>query len=116
MALIIKNREVVEDSWHVVRAGEDGTLPAVDALLPGQVIVPFTWWKEHKTSLGSAHKKEPIGIWLAPDDEPAELVDGFSRPRSDHAPFPHLARDNQLGGDEFLPCSMHHPTCHGPTR
>ena len=79
MALIIKNREVVEDSWHVVRAGEDGTLPAVDALLPGKVIVPFTWWKEHKASLSSAHKKEPIGIWLAPDDEPAELVEDFDK-------------------------------------
>ena len=79
MASIIKNREVVEDTWHVVRAGEDGTLPAVDALLPGKVIVPFTWWKAHKASLGSAHKKEPIGVWLAPDDEPAELVEDFDK-------------------------------------
>ena len=79
MALIIKNREVVEDDWTVVRAVEDGTLPAVDALLPGKVIVPFTWWKEHKNALTAAHKKEPIGVWLAPDDEPAELVEDFDK-------------------------------------
>jgi uncharacterized protein (DUF934 family) len=80
MALIIKNREVVEDDWTVVRAGEDGTLPTVDAL-PAKVIVPFTWWKEHKDALtsASAHTKELIGVWLAPDDEPAELVEDFDK-------------------------------------
>src|SRR5258707_9582342 len=79
MALIIKNREVIEDDWTVVRAGEDGTLPAVDAVLPAKAIVPFTWWKEHKNALTAAHKKEPIGVWLAPDDEPAELVEDFDK-------------------------------------
>ncbi len=79
MALIIKNREVVSDDWHLVRAAEDGTLPAVDALLPGRVIVPFSWWKQHKNALTAAHKKEPIGVWLAPDDEPAELVEDFDK-------------------------------------
>src|ERR1700722_14312067 len=69
MALIIKNREVVEDDWTVVRAGEDGTLPAVDALLPGKVIVPFTWWKQHKRALTCAHTKDPIGLWLPPPGE-----------------------------------------------
>jgi len=79
MTLIIKNREVVEDNWTVIRAAEDGTMPAVDALLPGKVIVPFTWWKQHKRALTCAHTKDPIGLWLAPDDEPAELVEDFGK-------------------------------------
>ena len=45
MALIIKNRAVVNDDWTVVRAAEDGALPAVDALGAGKVLVPFSLWK-----------------------------------------------------------------------
>ncbi len=41
MALIIKNRAVVNDDWTVVRAAEDGALPAVDALGAGKVLVPL---------------------------------------------------------------------------
>ena len=41
MASIIKNRAIVNDDWTVVRAAEDGTLPAVDALPAGKLIVPF---------------------------------------------------------------------------
>ncbi len=37
MASIIKNRAIVNDDWTVVRAAEDGTLPAVDALPAGKV-------------------------------------------------------------------------------
>ena len=39
MASIIKNRAIVGDDWTLVRAAEDGTLPAVEALPAGKVIV-----------------------------------------------------------------------------
>ena len=67
MTLIIKNRAVVEDDFTVVRAAEDGALPAVDALPAGKVIVPFALWKEHKSAIVASRPKEDIGVWLAPD-------------------------------------------------
>jgi uncharacterized protein (DUF934 family) len=79
MALIIKNRSVVNDDWTVVRAAEDGALPAVDALAPGKIIVPFALWKDHKDALVAARSKDEVGVWLAPDDEPAELAPDFGK-------------------------------------
>ena len=79
MTLIIKNRAVVEDHFTVVRAAEDGALPAVDALPAGKVIVPFALWKEHKSAIVASRPKEDIGVWLAPDDEPADLAPDFGQ-------------------------------------
>jgi uncharacterized protein (DUF934 family) len=79
MALIIKNRAVVNDDWTVVRAAEDGALPAVDALGAGKVLVPFSLWKEHKDALVASRSKEELGVWLAPDDEPADLAADFDK-------------------------------------
>ncbi|MDR5778674.1 DUF934 domain-containing protein [Caballeronia sp. LZ065] len=79
MTLIIKNRAIVEDAFTVVRAAEDGTLPAVDALPAGKIIVPFALWKEHKAAIVATRPQEDIGVWLAPDDEPADLVADFAQ-------------------------------------
>ena len=40
MASIIKNRAIVNDDWTVVRPAEDGSLPAVNELPAGMVLVP----------------------------------------------------------------------------
>lgn len=74
MTSIIKNRSVVDDDWHVVRAGEDGALPSVDALPSGRVLVPFALWKASREALVAARDQNALGVWLAPDDEPAELA------------------------------------------
>jgi uncharacterized protein (DUF934 family) len=79
MALIIKNRAVVRDDWSVVRAAEDGALPAVDALPAGRVIVPFSLWKEQKDAVIASRSKDELGVWLAPDDEPADVVADFDK-------------------------------------
>jgi uncharacterized protein (DUF934 family) len=77
MTLIIKNRAVVEDGFEVIRAAEDGALPAIDALPAGKIIVPFALWKEHKSALIAARAKDELGVWLAPDDEPADIAPDF---------------------------------------
>ena len=64
-----------------MRAAEDGALPAVDALPAGKVIVPFSLWKEHKDALVASRSKEELGVWLAPDDEPADLAPTSTRSR-----------------------------------
>jgi len=51
MASIIKNRAIVNDDWTVVRAAEDGTLPAVDALPAGKVLVPLALWQASRDAL-----------------------------------------------------------------
>jgi uncharacterized protein (DUF934 family) len=79
MTSIIKNRSVVADDWHVVRAGEDGTLPAVDALPRGRVIVPLALWKAGREALLATRGADSLGVWLAPDEEPAELVADFDK-------------------------------------
>ncbi len=79
MTLIIKNRAVVEDSFVVIRAAENGALPAVDALPAGKIIVPFALWKDHKDAIAASRAKDDLGVWLAPDDEPADLVADFGR-------------------------------------
>ena len=75
MALIIKNREVVEDRWHTVRANAEGQLPEPQDLPHGAIIVPFTYWSANRDALTASRSKADLGIWLAPTDEPASLLD-----------------------------------------
>lgn len=78
MASIIKNRAVIDDdAWQVVRAAEDGALPAVDAMPAGKVLVPFALWQAERAALVAAKAKDELGVWLAPDSEPADLVADF---------------------------------------
>jgi uncharacterized protein (DUF934 family) len=86
MTSIIKNRTVVTDEWLVVRAAEAGAdanehaaLPPPDALPAGKLLVPFSYWKTSRDALLAARAKEQLGVWLAPDDEPGELVADFER-------------------------------------
>ncbi|WP_063532781.1 DUF934 domain-containing protein [Burkholderia sp. MSMB1589WGS] len=91
MALIIKNREVVDDAWQVVRAAEDGALPALDALPAGKVLVPLALWLEARDALVAAKTKDELGVWLAPDSEPADLVADFGRIAVIGVEFPRFA-------------------------
>ncbi len=77
MALIIKNRAVVEDSWTVVRAAEDGALPGVADLPAGKVIVPLALWQSARAELVAAKGAADLGVWLAPDSEPADIANDF---------------------------------------
>ncbi|HEY1608758.1 MAG TPA: DUF934 domain-containing protein [Paraburkholderia sp.] len=79
MALIIRNRAIVEDAWTVVRAGEDGTLPEVAALPAGNVIVPLALWQASRDALVAAKSRDELGVWLEPDSEPADLANDFER-------------------------------------
>jgi uncharacterized protein (DUF934 family) len=74
MPQIIKNRTVVDDDWLVVRAAEDGGLPPPDALPAGKIIVPLSYWQASRDALTGARTAAQIGVWLAPDSEPADVV------------------------------------------
>jgi uncharacterized protein (DUF934 family) len=79
MALIIKNRAIVEDSWTVVRAAEDGTLPEVAALPAGKIIVPLALWLAHRDALVASRSKDDLAVWLEPDSEPADIAADFDK-------------------------------------
>jgi uncharacterized protein (DUF934 family) len=82
MADIIKERHVQEDAWKVVTLVDDEA--PFDVCLPvGPLLVPLAVWKANKACLINREYEHgtPLGIWLAPDDDPAEIgndVDDFT--------------------------------------
>jgi uncharacterized protein (DUF934 family) len=79
MASIIKNRAIVNDDWSVVRPAEDGALPAVSELPAGKVIVPLALWQAERDALVASRSAADLGVWLAPDNEPADIVGDFDK-------------------------------------
>ena len=79
MASIIKDRAIVNDDFTVVRAAEDGTLPAIGALPAGKVIVPLALWQGARDALTASRGAQEIGVWLAPDSEPADIAGDFDK-------------------------------------
>ena len=79
MASIIKNRAIVNDDWTVVRPAEDGSLPAVNDLPAGKVLVPLALWQAEREALAASRGAAEIGVWLAPDSEPADIVADFDK-------------------------------------
>ena len=66
---IIKDRQVVADSWTVLRLSEGQT--AATVIVPaGNVIVPLTVWQEQRATLLS---RKDIGVWIA-SAERAETI------------------------------------------
>jgi uncharacterized protein (DUF934 family) len=79
MTSIIKNRAVVNDDWTLVRATEDGALPVVDALPVGKVLVPLALWEAASDTLVATKNRAELGVWLAPDSDPAALAADFDK-------------------------------------
>ena len=65
--LLIKNRQLEQDRWTLVRDAEAGVPDA-------PVIVPLAYWKQQRDSRAGAD----FGVWLAPADDPAELADAIA--------------------------------------
>lgn len=66
MPRLIKQRRLLEDSWHVV--GVDDEIPPT-----GDVIVPLGVWRKQREWLRA--RSGSTGVWLAATDEPAEVGD-----------------------------------------
>jgi len=81
MARIIKDRQVIDDDWIVIAADagkdEQGNVVSPSTLPAGKVIVPFTYWQATREALIASRSKAELAIWLAPDDEPADVVADF---------------------------------------
>jgi uncharacterized protein (DUF934 family) len=67
---VIRNGRVEPDLWTLVGVASAEEL--AQPLPAGPVAVPLAYWKEHRAELVA--RREPVGVWLKPDDEPAELA------------------------------------------
>ncbi len=76
MAKIIKNREIIEDDWTVLRLAANETPDSVK-LPAGPVLVPLSVWQARKEDLIRREWEQgaPYGVWLGPIDDAAELAD-----------------------------------------
>ncbi|WP_137936211.1 DUF934 domain-containing protein [Chitinivorax sp. B] len=74
MPKLIKQLTIVDDRFTLLRPADDGSLPAIPAA--GDIIVPLTCWQSERDQLTS--RKDLIGVWLAPDDDPSEIVADLS--------------------------------------
>lgn len=72
---VIRGRRVEDDAWTVIGLAPHEDLSA--ALPAGAVLVPLSVWLERRDAL--AARREPIGVWLKPDDDPAALAPDLGR-------------------------------------
>lgn len=70
MPQLIKDGAIIEDRWTLVREAATGALP------PGPVIVPLDRWVAEREALLS---RGEVGVWLAPDADPAVLAADVGR-------------------------------------
>ncbi len=68
---IIKNREVVQDDWQLLKLDE-GDTPENVAVPAGCVIVPLKVWQAQGALLRA---RGDVGVWLASDERPELLKD-----------------------------------------
>jgi uncharacterized protein (DUF934 family) len=79
---IIKERRLQDDAWKIVTL-VDGEAP-FDVCLPvGPLLVPISVWKAKKSCLIAREYEHgtPLGIWLSPGDDVAEIandIDDFT--------------------------------------
>ncbi len=68
MPPLIKGQALVDDRWVLRR--DASSLSDVASGAP--VIVPLALWLAHRDALSA---RGDVGVWLAPDDDPAALAD-----------------------------------------
>ena len=66
MQKLIKDGQIIDDNTVILDADFEGELPN------GAVIVPLSYFKEHKTTLKT---RSDVGVWLDSHEEPEELIE-----------------------------------------
>jgi uncharacterized protein (DUF934 family) len=83
MSQLIRQRVVADDCWTLVR--EAASLAELPDGEP--VIVPLGLWIERRAALIA---RGEVGVWLAPDDDPAALAADLARLPLVAVDFPHF--------------------------
>jgi uncharacterized protein (DUF934 family) len=61
---------VEPELWRFLGLAADGTVPEI--LPAGPIAVPLAAWKGRRADFLA--RREPVGVWLVPGDDPAELA------------------------------------------
>ncbi|MEY4591662.1 MAG: hypothetical protein RIR18_557 [Pseudomonadota bacterium] len=61
---LIKNGQVIEDTWQVIALPEAGQTASIPA---GNVLLPLAVWQSQKDSLKASG--QALGLWLEPADD-----------------------------------------------
>ena len=72
MQRIIKNGQVIDESWHLL--DKDSSLDGLSN--SDDLIVPLALWREHAHALKA--RDGGLGVWLDSDEEIEEIVDDLS--------------------------------------
>ena len=67
MREIIKNRQVVQDDWNLLKLQEGETVDTV--AVPAKSIVPLAVWQARP----ALHGRSDVGVWFASDERPEVL-------------------------------------------
>lgn len=75
MATLIKHRQIVTDSWQLLKPAAGGSSSYVSPA--GDVIVPLAFWFERREFLVSRAGR--LGVWLDSHEEPATIAGDLDR-------------------------------------
>ena len=67
---VIRNGRVEPERWTFV--GFEAEMPLPAGLPAGPIVVPLAAWREQRDLLRA--RAAPVGVWLKPEDDPAELA------------------------------------------
>ena len=71
MAKIIKNGQIVDDAWQLLKLSEEQTPEAI-ALPDAPTLLPLAVWLAHKDEILA--RKQPVGIWLESNEGPESIA------------------------------------------
>ena len=75
MAALIRERQIVADTWRLLSRGPKGELPEVPA--QGDVIVPLALWLERRDAFLAYPGK--LGVWLEASEGPEAIAPDLQR-------------------------------------
>jgi uncharacterized protein (DUF934 family) len=70
MREIIKDKQVVQDDWAILRLQEGEAVDSV-GIPAGKVILPLKVWQAQRAAIGT---RSDVGVWLASDERPEDLA------------------------------------------
>ena len=74
---VIRRGRVEADTWHFLDVPQSSPSPLGEGRGEGPLVVPLAIWKEHRDELLA--RTTPLGVWLKPDDDPAEIASDLHR-------------------------------------
>jgi uncharacterized protein (DUF934 family) len=88
MSKIIKNGQIVDDAWQILKLAEGETAQSV-ALPEEPTLLPLAVWLARKDEILA--RKKPVGVWLDSSEDPQALAGDLEHPALIGVNFPKFA-------------------------